>query len=77
MVRSAQSSTAGTPLGPRAAAWAFMSIAWLAVAAGAIVAGGAAGHSQLRLATASVEGLAGLQDICTSGTAKKTPVLSH
>lgn len=77
MVRGAQSSTAGTPLGPRAAACAFMSIAWLAVAAGAVVAGGAAGHLQLRLATASVEGLAGLQDICTSRTAKESSIHSH
>lgn len=77
MARSPQSSAADTPLGSRAAAGAFMLIAWLAVGAGVIVAAGGAGHSQLVLANASVEALAGPQDICTDSSAKETPIHSH
>jgi len=76
MVRSTQSSAACKPLGPHAAVWTFIVIAWLAAAAGAIVAGGAAGHSQLTLANASVEVLAGPQDICTGSTANEAPIHS-
>lgn len=51
-----------------AAGGAFLAIALLAVAAAGLVIAGEAAHSQLRLATASVDALAALQaqDLCAS-----------
>ena len=68
MVHSANPQ-ATTSLGLHAALWAFMSAAGLAVAAAGVVTWGAGGGAQARLATASVQALSGLQDICTASTA--------
>ena len=49
-----------------AASWAFLAVAFIAVAAACAIAGGEAGHSQLGLATAYTESLLGLEDGCSA-----------
>lgn len=58
---------------PRAAMWAFVTVAWLAMGAAGVVAGGAAAHSELSLATVPLEAMTRTQDVCTASTAGIAP----
>lgn len=60
-----------------AASGAFLSVALIAIVAAGAVAGGEAGHSQLRLASATIETMTALQDVCSTKPVCANPQLQQ
>ena len=71
MIQSTCSSTTLVATG------SFMAVALIAVMSAGAIARGEAGHSQLRLATASVQTMAAVQDMCTSRPMCANPQLQQ